>query len=87
MSNDFKYKTIQQNIEQRQNEIALYEINIFNYEAALEAADHDDADTQPFLQQLSVLIGTERAEKKKVELILAALQKQLATLEPPVIQA
>lgn len=81
MSNEFKIKIIKESIEQRLQEVALYEINIFNYESAIESDDGSDEDKAKFCAHLANLLHSERAEKAKSETILAALRKQLAVLE------
>lgn len=77
----FKIDIIKKSIEAREQEIALYEINIFNYETAVAGIDAADESMADFRTNLVHLIGTENAEKTKSEIILAALRKQLETLE------
>lgn len=72
----YKKEVIENNIKARREEIAGYEINIFNYEYILERTD-DEA----FASQIAEGIDGNKREMKKAMLVLEALEAQLASLE------
>lgn len=72
---DYKQQVILDNITGRENEIALYDINITNYEHAIKAAE-GEAGMEEFVQRLRDLLVSERRERRKAELILNALRSQ-----------
>lgn len=72
---NYKQQVIADNITARENEIAVYEINIANYLHVI-AATRDDDTMVEFVQQLKERIASERHEMRKAELILAALKAQ-----------
>lgn len=80
-------QVLTENIIARENEIMMYQINIDNYEWAV--ANEDFTDDDPATQQqmeehrdrLMEGIKNEKREKRKSEMILAALEAQLAALQ------
>lgn len=69
----------------RQNEILVYQINIDNYAAMLEAADDEDdpdiaASMPEHRDRIAQLLKSEKLEQKKSRMVLAQLEKQLAAL-------
>lgn len=70
---NYKQQVIADNITARENEIAVYDINIANYEHVIE---HADADMAEFVEGLRQRIADEQRERRKAELILNALRAQ-----------
>lgn len=79
----FKRETLQANIEGREQEVALYEINIWNYEHAVEncASSVPTEALDATVASLRQRIEAEKAEMGKAQIILNALRAQLAALE------
>lgn len=75
MINEYKKSMIEANIKARQEEIAGYDVNIFNYEYMLNKAEDEQ-----FKASLIEGIESNKREKAKVELVLEALEAQLKTL-------
>lgn len=71
-------QVIADNILARENEIAVYTLNIANYEHVLANATEEDVGTlEGFLLGLHERIAAEKLERRKAELILNALRSQL----------
>ncbi len=73
---EYKISMIEGNIKARKEEIAGYEVNIFNYEYMLSKASDD-----LMKSQLEESIKDHNKEMNKVELVLEALEAQLKLLE------
>lgn len=73
---NYKQQVIADNITARENEIAVYDINIANYEHVI-AATEGDPEMAEFSQQLRERIAGERHERRKAELVLNALKSQV----------
>ena len=76
MINEYKKSMIETNIQARKEEIAGYEVNIFNYEYM-----YDKVTEEEYKENLRLGIESNNREKAKVELVLEALEAQLATLQ------
>jgi hypothetical protein len=74
----FKLETIDANIKARHEEIAGYEINIYNYEFMANSGQIPESE---YLNQLRAGIESNMAELQKVKLILAALEEQKIHIE------
>lgn len=74
----FKLETINTNIDARLQEIAGYEINLFNYEHMLNNGKITDPE---FLSSLQEGIQSNLRELNKVKFVLEALQAQKQELE------
>jgi hypothetical protein len=72
---EYKISMIEGNIKARKEEIAGYEINIFNYEYIL--CKTKDEVTK---KQLEEAISSNNVEMNKVKLVLEALEAQLISL-------
>lgn len=72
---NYKQQVIADAIEARENEIVLYDINIANYEHAVEASKSEPG-MEEWVQQLEERLVSERRERRKAELILNALRSQ-----------
>lgn len=73
---EYKRNVIRENIEARHKELSDYEINIFNYEY-IHARTKDES----FKAQIASGIEDNKREMAKTQLILEALEAQLASLE------
>lgn len=75
------------NIIDRENEILVYQINIANFEWAIENGDFTDPDPvvhqqlEDHRQFLIQCLSDSKREMRKSEMILAALQAQLQALQ------
>lgn len=72
---NYKQQLIADNIEARENEITVYELNIANYEHAACAAERE-GDMAEFAADLRQRIEAERFELRKARLIFNALKAQ-----------
>lgn len=73
--NEYKKSILTENVDARKKEIAGYEINIFNYEYI-----HARTGDESFRAQIARGIEDNRREMAKTQLILEALEAQLASL-------
>ncbi len=73
---EFKKSVIETNINARKEEIAGYEVNVFNYEYMLPKIT-DEA----FKKQIAQGIEDNKREMNKAKLVLEALYAQLESLE------
>lgn len=79
----FKIDTINSAIAAREQEIAMYTLNITNYEASIVAIDAGEHDQDPDVVEAMVdhrnrlvkLLKTEKIERAKSQLILDSLRK------------
>jgi predicted transcriptional regulator len=76
MTVEYKKNMIEANIISRQEEIAGYEINIFNYQYM-----YDRATDENMKVQLKEGVDSNKREMNKVVSILEALEAQLLTLQ------
>jgi hypothetical protein len=68
-------------LEQRQQEVLGYQINIDNYTRAIEHMELNyDPDLEPFADQLMELLKSEVLEQKKAKVILTVIEQQLAEM-------
>lgn len=74
--NEYKKNVITENIKARLEEIASYEINIFNYEYMLKKVEDSELSAS-----LTEGITSNIREMNKIKLVLEALEAQLASLE------
>lgn len=76
-----KEEILKTNLEARENEVMMYQINIDNYTLALEEIENLSSDEQDeladFKQQLANVLTTEKLEQKKAKIMLSVLKKQL----------
>lgn len=77
---NYKQQVVNDSIASREQEVALYEINIDNYQHAAAAASADPSMAE-FAQQLKDRIVSEQMEMKKSVLILNALRAQKVDLD------
>lgn len=77
-----KRPIIEKAIESREEEIALYEINIDAYERSLAIIDQENSPNLvgDHRDRISGLLDTERRECEKSRLSLRVLQDQLASI-------
>lgn len=80
-------ETLEEAIAARNAEIENYEINIRNYEIAIQqiadehlGTDELDEAMREFSARLRSMLATSKVEQRKAELIRSALQVQLASL-------
>ena len=67
-------------LEQRQQAVLEYQINIDNFKAAIEEVRSqysDDTTLQPFLTQLKELLASNILEQKKEKIMLKVIEDQL----------
>jgi hypothetical protein len=77
-----KKQILESALDQRQQEVLGYQINIDNYRLAIEYIDADgDPDLDDFREQLNSLLATEMLEQKKAKVILAIIEQQLAEMQ------
>jgi hypothetical protein len=77
-----KKQILESALDQRQQEVLGYQINIDNYRLAIEYIDADgDPDLDDFREQLTGLLATEMLEQKKAKVILAIIEQQLAEMQ------
>lgn len=72
---DHKIKIIADAIDAREQEIALYEVNIANFQHII-AAIPDGDELQDFRDQVRQRLDAERREMRKATLVLDALRAQ-----------
>ena len=68
-------KTIKQAIKARKEEIELFDVNIFNYEHAIESIE-GGGEYGYFKEELQKRLEAEKHQKGKAEIILSALLAQ-----------
>jgi len=68
----FKLETIETNLKARYEEVAGYEINIFNYEFMINESEIQD----DFKDQLTEAISSNKRELSKVHNVIRALEAQ-----------
>lgn len=71
-----KEETLQEALKAREEEVLMYQINIDNYERAVEKAQ-GDPDLEGFVQQLEELLVSSRIEQKKANIMLEVIKDQL----------
>ena len=80
MEQKTKSEIIQNAIEAREQEVLLYQINIDNYELALEEIhslpELEKVDLDSFVAQLEELLKSEKLEQKKAKIMLKVLKQQ-----------
>ena len=74
-----KKEIVESAIKARNDEIALYEVNISNYEHIIAAVPDSDADLVDFRESVRQLLAQERIELRKATLVLQALQAQMTS--------
>lgn len=86
-TNTVTYQTKQQiltdALEAREHSVMLYQINIDNYTYAIadiDATENPSQDLLAYREQLVQLLASEKREQSKEQVILRALQAQLAAL-------
>jgi len=86
-TNTVTYQTKQQiltdALEAREHSVMLYQINIDNYTfsvAEIDATENPSADLLAYREQLVQLLVTEKREQSKEQIIMRALQAQLAAI-------
>ena len=76
-----KEELLQNALKAREQEVLYYQINIDNYELALQEIakmpPSDQAALADFAAQLNNLLGTERLEQKKAKVMLSVVKQQL----------
>ena len=75
-----KLEILKNSAQARENDIALYQINIDNYRVALadiEANYANDADMAAFAGQLKDLLRTSLVEQRKEQIMLDAICKNM----------
>ncbi len=70
---NYKQQVIADNITARENEIAVYDINIANYEHVVANAPAEMAE---FADECKARLEGERRERRKAEMVLTALRAQ-----------
>lgn len=76
---NYRQQVIADNIEARENEIAVYDINIFNYTYVLSRPV--EPELEGFVEEIRERCRTEVLERRKAEIILQALNAQLHSLK------
>lgn len=74
MSGFDKQQVIADNIAARENEIAMYDLNITNYRYVLEMPNEPAMAT--FIKEVRDLLASEIYQRRKAEIILMALRAQ-----------
>ena len=68
-------------LKARENEVMMYQINIDNYQLALEEISslsiEEQSELSEFAQQLRTLLMSEIAEQKKAKIMLKVIQRQV----------
>lgn len=76
-----KKQILEAALEQRQQEVLGYQINIDNYTLAVAHIEASgDPDLLDFMEQLKNLLKSELLEQKKAKVILAVIEQQLAEM-------
>ena len=69
-------------LKARENEVMMYQINIDNYQLALEEifnlSIEEQSELSEFAQQLRTLLMSEITEQKKAKIMLKVIQRQVA---------
>lgn len=69
-------------LKARENEVMMYQINIDNYQLALEEISslsiEEQSELSEFAQQLRTLLMSEITEQKKAKIMLKVIQRQVA---------
>ncbi len=76
--NDYKRRILGDNITAREQELAMYDINIANYTFVLGMEPEEGL--ADFRAELKTRLVEERFQRRKSEVILIALNAQLAAL-------
>ena len=79
-----KRDILMQAISTREADIVMYQVNIDNYRAALAILDRDypgRGDLEAFRTQLQGLLQSATLEQTKEEIMLRALQSQMASVD------
>lgn len=72
-----KEETLQEALKAREEEVLMYQINIDNYERAIEKSN-SDPELGEFVQRLEELLVSSRLEQKKAKIMLEVVKDQLA---------
>ena len=72
-----RHDILTQSVEARENDIMLYQINIDNYRAAIADIEANHPDLSDFADQLQDLLQSSLREKKKEQIMLAAIKANL----------
>ena len=68
-------------LKAREHEVMMYQINIDNYQLALEEISslsiEEQSELSEFAQQLRTLLMSEIAEQKKAKIMLKVIQRQV----------
>jgi len=72
-----KEETLQEALKAREEEVLVYQINIDNYERAIEKSN-DDPELGDFVKQLNELLASSKLEQKKSKIMLEVIKDQLA---------
>ena len=74
-------EVLQQALESREAEVAAYQINITNYELAIQhieqLPEEEQAEVAEFKAQLENLLKSERREQRKADIMRAVLAQQI----------
>jgi hypothetical protein len=71
-----KEETLQEALKAREEEVLMYQINIDNYERALEKSKNDP-ELNDFVERLKELLVSSRLEQKKAKIMLEVVKDQL----------
>lgn len=77
-----KKQILESALDQRQQEVLGYQINIDNYRLGIALINAmGDPDLTEFKEQLTNLLASEILEQKKAKVILAVIEQQLAEMQ------
>lgn len=77
-----KKQILESALDQRQQEVLGYQINIDNYRLGIAHINAiGDPDLAEFKEQLTNLLASEILEQKKAKVILAVIEQQLAEMQ------
>jgi len=69
-------ETLAEALKAREEEVLMYQINIDNYERAVEKSK-DDPELEEFVGRLKELLVSSRLEQKKAKIMLEVIKDQI----------
>lgn len=69
-------ETLKEALGAREEEVLMYQINIDNYERAIEKSK-DDPELGEFVERLHELLVSSRLEQKKAKIMLEVIREQI----------
>lgn len=76
MNQEYRTQLLKSSLEARINEVTEYQVNIDNYRLAIKLIA-DDAELQPFKNQIQQLLESSILEQRKAQIMLDVVKAQL----------